>query len=347
MNKFLTIVFIYIVSTAYGQTNTDKQKIADFKNDFLDEVRMYKADTLRIDTLTFVREKFPDNRLIITISKNRNVVFYDYYYNGTTQLESTFTYDTLGNPIGIAKKYTEKGILECIMDYDKGEWIVYKKEEYTFYDLQSKMKLKADSLISKMYGYDFFKNHVVWSITGSYLSNENESGYWTDKLKEKPTEFLFRYNVKLDKDNRYEELIEFELDSNGNFIPTSYESIYGFENVPDDSKGCFKLTFENAMKQAKQLGLIENDTTKAVGFLHWESFEKSELRNGQFRFYVTIKTEIIENIVPNGRSSRITKYDVYSFNPWTGEFAEKKKMKSINSWGMFSGYSTGLMPDNE
>jgi hypothetical protein len=347
MNKLLTIVLLIKVAIACGQTRSDKQKIADFKNDFLDKVEMYKPDTLRIDTLTFVREKYPNVRLVKTFTKNRNVVLFDYYYNGTTQLESTFTYDTLEKPIGITKQYTEKGVLQYSQDYDNGEWIVYNKKEYPFYDLQNKMKVKADSLISKMYGQNFLKNNTVWSVGGSYIYNETESGNWTDKFKKKPTKFLFRYDVKLDKNNRYDDLIEFELDANGNYIPNQYEAIYGFENVPDNLKGSFKLTFENAIKQAKQLGLLENDTTKAVGILRWENFKKPELINGQFRFYVTIRTKTIENIVPNGRSSRTTKYEVYSFNPWTGEFIEKKKMKSIYSWEKMSGSSTGLIHDNE
>ena len=84
MNKFLTIVVLINVATAYGQTISDKQKIDDFKNDFLD--KLYEPDTLRIDTLTFVRERYPNVRLVKTFTKNRSVVLYDYYYNGRTQL---------------------------------------------------------------------------------------------------------------------------------------------------------------------------------------------------------------------------------------------------------------------
>jgi hypothetical protein len=356
MNKLLTILFLInvvtackqtIVATASKQTITDKQKIADFKNDFMDKVEMYKPDTLRSDTLTFVREKYPNVRLVKTFTKNRNVVIYDYYYNGTTQLQSTLTYDTLGKPTGVAKQYTKKGVLEYTQDYDKGEWIVFNKKEFPSYELQKKMKIMADSLVSKMYGRDFLINNTIWSVGSSAIYNENESGNWTDKFEEKPTKFLFRYNVKLDKDNMYDDLIEFELDANGNFIPNQYEAIFGFENVPENLKGGFKLTCEEAIKQAKQLGLTENNNTKAVGILRWENFKKPELINGHFRFYVASRTQIIENIVPNGRSSRITKYEVYSFNPWTGDFIEKKNMKSDSSWEKNSGSSTGLMPDNE
>ncbi|UZR99759.1 hypothetical protein [Chondrinema litorale] len=39
------------------------------------------------------------------------------------------------------------------------------------------------------------------------------------------------------------------------------------------------------------------------------------------------------------------KFDVYIFNPWSGEFIEKKKMKSIREWERRSGSATGLILD--
>ena len=59
-----------------------------------------------------------------------------------------------------------------------------------------------------------------------------------------------------------------------------------------------------------------------------------------------IKTGEIKNIVLNGRSSVVDKFDVYAFNPWTGDFIEKKKMKSVSSWEERSGSSTVLIDDN-
>lgn len=294
-----------------------------------------------------IRERYPNVRIVKTYTKNKNEVIYDYFYNGTIQLESTFTYDTLERPIGITKQYSKEGILEYSQDYDNGIWTVYNKKSYPFYDIQHNMKLKADSLISKMYGPEFLKNNTVWSVGGSYIYNENESGNWTDKFKEIPTKFLFRYDVKLDGLHRYDDLIEFELDEKGDFIPNPYEAVFGFENVPNNQKGGFNLTYNKALIKSEELGLLENDTTKAVGLLRWENFKKSELINGQFRFYITIKIKTIENLVPNGRSSRTAKYEVYSFNPWTAEFIEKKKMKSIYSWEKHSGSDTGLIPDND
>jgi hypothetical protein len=131
----------------------------------------------------------------------------------------------------------------------------------------------------------------------------------------------------------------------GNFIPNEYEEVFGFEEIPGNYKKGFTLSYEQAIEIAKKRGLVENDTAKAIGYLKWEGFKTPTLYNGRFRFYVLIKTATIENIVANGRSSRIDKFDVYSINPWTAEFIEKKKMKAIRSWEKMSGSSTGLLPD--
>lgn len=280
------------------------------------------------------------------LNDNSKTYFTQYYYD-TKNLQELSTFGEDGNYIGISEFYSNNGNLISKIDFDNGIWIFVDKKEFPFFDLQNYMKLKADSLVSEMYGYDFLINHTVWSIGSSHIYNKNESSDWEDQLQDRPTRFLFRYHVKLDAKSLYKDLIEFELDSNGYFTPNQYESIFGFENVPDSLKGGFNLTLEDAINKAKQLGMTENDSTKAVGILRWENFKKPELINGQFRFYVTIQTKLIENIVPNGRSSRITKYEVYTFNPWTGAFVEKKKMKSIYSWESMSGHSTGLIPDNE
>ena len=130
------------------------------------------------------------------------------------------------------------------------------------------------------------------------------------------------------------------------FIPSVSEQIFGFEKIDKKQNQGFQLSFDNALRIAKQNGLVENDSTKAMSFLKWEGFNKPILYNGQFRFYVIIKTKTVKDLNPNGRSNVTDKYDVYSFNPWTGQFLEKKKMKSIRSWEEHSGSSSGLIPDD-
>ena len=56
-------------------------------------------------------------------------------------------------------------------------------------------------------------------------------------------------------------------------------------------------------------------------------------------------TDQIDEIKKEGRSRITYKFNVYSFNPWTGEFLETKKMKQIKEWGKDSGFTSDLLPD--
>lgn len=326
MRHILLIILTLLTTSSFSQENS---KI--------------ETDTSVIETRYYKEDNYYN---IFNELKDSKKTYYSEFYLDTKTLKEQGVFVD-GNSFGLWREFFKDGKLKREINYDKGLITFVDKKAYPFYDLQNKMKEKADSLICKMYGNSFLTNNTVWSVGGSYIYNDKESGNWTDKLNNKPTKFLFRYDVKLDNEYKYDDLIEFELDDKGNFLPNEYEEVFGFENVPENLRGSFKLKYSDALLKAKNLGLIENDTTKAVGLLRWENFKKPNIINGQFRFYITIRTKTIENLVPNGRSSRTTKYEVYSFNPWTGDFIEKKKMKSIYSWEQMSGSGTGLIPDNE
>jgi len=354
MRHFIVILFLSFVSAlCLGQTQVELKKIAKFKKNFLKKAKLEQPDTLKLGNLIIVRKKYPEYREIKTFDKNKYFVIGEQFYDKTTQLKCVTKYDIIGRPISIANHYTRNGELQYIQNYDKGEWIVYDKASHPYYDLQSTIKAKADSLISIMYGNDFLHNHSLWVIGGSYISNDKERRTrWTEMLKEKPTKFSFCYKVKLDSQDNYNSYIYFDLDNNGNFLPNLqgggfFFSGSGFENVPDSIKGSLKLHYNEALIEAKKLGLVETDSTKAFGQLYWEDFRKSSIYNGQFRFYIGIKTKTIESLNPNGRSSKTTKYDVYSFSPWTGNFIEIKKMKVKHWWEKESSGFTLLEPDKE
>lgn len=324
MRIYLTIIFVITTLSTKAQKNFS-----------------VKTDSSIVRT-----EFYPGGKEVKETINDKDLVYYKFYRNNGNVATSTATYDKSGRRIGLAKEYTDNGKLLYTINHDKGTWTVANKASYPFYDLQAKMKKRADSLVIEMYGKRFLEDHAIWSVDGSYIYNENESGNWTDNLKQKPNKFLFRYDVKFDKNHGYDDLMEFELDAKGKFIPSVSEQIFGFEKIDKKQNQGFQLSFDNALRIAKQNGLIENDSTKAMPLLKWEGFNKPTLYNGQFRFYVIIKTKTVKNLNPNGRSNVTDKYDVYSFNPWTGQFLEKKKMKSIRSWQEHSGSSSGLIPDD-
>lgn len=61
--------------------------------------------------------------------------------------------------------------------------------------------------------------------------------------------------------------------------------------------------------------------------------------------YITEPAEEDVDIRKKGHSTVVYRFNVNSFNPWTGEFVEKKWMMNVHSWEQLSGSWTGLIPD--
>lgn len=166
-------------------------------------------------------------------------------------------------------------------------------------------------------------------------------------MKKKPNSFIFRYSVKLWESEQYQEMIGIELDSNGNYVPSEdYYNNYGFEDVKSQKK-TFKISKNKAMKLAEQKGLTTTGAIKITAFLDWEKFKTSQFYDGQFRYYIQELTSEIKDTIIDGKSKEIYKYTIYTFNPWTGEFIEKKKMKNVITLDKHCGFGTGLIPDND
>jgi hypothetical protein len=231
-----------------------------------------------------------------------------------------------------------------------------------YHQVLEKMKLIADSLIIDAYGNEFMNKHIVFNFDCYAYNNhktkydwcedsvwtEDYLGSWTEPIESEPNSFLFRYEVRLNAtDENFVEL-GICLDDKGNYVASGddFWNNYGFEFIKQENKE-FVLDKTKAIAVAKQSGLAELDSNKIAEFLFWENFEKQQYYNGQFRYYITelIEQEYYQKC--EGRQGVKFKYMVYVFNPWTGEFIEKKKMKSIREWGGFSGLSTGLLPDDE
>ena len=325
MKSLITIAFLFFSVHIYSQ---DKQIIY--------------TDSSRIEIDTAIRGQ----KSIEEFITGKNLVKWTFIKNGVTQTKAQF--DTLEHCIGVWYEYDEVGKLIRTENYENRTWTVYNTKLYPFKSLLDQMKSKADKIVINAYGVDFFKKHTKWDFGQSTIYFKDESGgNWTDPINRKPTSFLIRYDIISDNGKLYDDMIEFQLNSKGElFFPLElYDEVKGFEKI--SSKSSFKLTENEAIQKAKRLGLTETDTSKAEAFLYWDYFKEKKITqfNGQYKFYVLIKSNSIKDIHPQGRSTIIDKYDVYVFNPWTGDFIEKKKMKTIRGWEQNSGSSSGLLPD--
>lgn len=291
---------------------------------------------------------------------NKDSVWYSVHFiKDTTRLKREGWITKNGKHLGVWKEYNFEGELIYTMDYDNAVCIK-NKEFFPYSNLLEKMKLKADSLIISAYSQEFFDNNVrfefdCYAYHGYWVEDIDNTkfwsctslGTWIEPLKSKPNTFLFRYSVRIGDTDWYPEMIGMKLDSSGNYMPSKdYYNNYGFENVKSSEK-TFKLNKLKAMEIAKQHELKTEDPDKISEFLKWEKFHRAEFYDGQFRYYITEWIDEIKEINEGGRSSVTYKYNVYSFNPWTGEFVEMKRMKNIYSWEALSGSWTGLIPDNE
>jgi len=266
-----------------------------------------------------------------------------------------------GSRLGIWKEFDIKGNLLYTIDYENQTSEVNPKF-FPYHYVLEKAKLKADSMICETYSREFLEKHMKFNFhcyayskykkrsknKGIWEWEEESVGSWTEPMTKKPNLFILEYEVRLNpKDSKFV-LIRLKLDENGNFVPTGddYFNNYGFEQLTTEDR-CFLLNEEKAMEVVKQNGLVVTDSSKIYSFLFWENFKKKQFYDGQFRYYIIEFVKQIEYKASEERKGIVNKYIVYSFNPWTAEFIEKKKMRTKHEWEKSSGYSTGLVPDEE
>jgi hypothetical protein len=279
--------------------------------------------------------------------KNKDSIWYSVHFINDTARLNIEGWKTKENKyLGVWQEYNFDGELMYTRDHDNATCLI-NKALYPYYDFLEQIKSKADGLIISAYSKEFFDNHVRFNFNCNAYDELGYVGSWIEPIIRKPTKFLLRYSVKIGDTDWYPDMIEIELDSIGNYIPKyGLWNNYGFENVTSQ-KRTFQIDKLKAMEIAKQYGLKTTDQNKVSEFLRWENFRKEEDSNGHFRYYITELTKEIKDIKENGRSSVVYKFNVYSFNPWTGEFVEMKRMKDIYSWEELSGNWTGLILDDD
>jgi hypothetical protein len=302
------------------------------------QVRITQTDSSRLET-----RLYPGGREEKEFLRAKDRVYWRFYQGNTRQVTVTATRTKAGREIGRWTEYDTQGKLRYVVDRDRGTWWVAQRTEYPFFRLQQHVKAQADCLLVATYGRYFLTHHTSWNVQSSAIYNATESGNWTDQFAAPPTKFLVRYDVKLDAQQVYPELIEFELDAQGHLLPNSDEQVYGLGQQPLRGGDRFRLRYEEALKLVKR----ERGAHKPplTGFLKWESFKQPNFYSGQFRFYVPLQTGSHQELHPAGRSSITDHFDVYAFDPWTGVLLEKKKMKTVRSWEKLSGSSSGFLPE--
>jgi hypothetical protein len=306
-----------------------------------------KLTVVRTDSSRIESRVYPGGKEVKEFIKSKDRVNYRFYRDNQAKATTTSTYTKAGRAIGITREYSDEGKLLYSVDHDNGRWIIATAVVDPYQGLRQQIKQKADQLIAAVYGQYFLLHNAVWNVRSSAMYNEAIGGDWTDVFAQPPTKFLLRYDVKLDREHVYPELIEFALDAQGNFITDDYGDVYGFEQLLIFPVEGFGLSYRTALEATQKYSGVKSSLLN--GFLKWEKVKSPflytyGLYTGQFRFYVPVKTGVQKDLHPKGRSRVTEYYDVYSFNPWTGAFTGKQQMESIHEWEERSGFSSGLRP---
>ena len=309
-------------------------------------VQAQQPHTVQTDSSRIVSQLYPGGKEVKEWVTGKDRVHYRFYRNNRATVTTTSTYTKAGRPVGTTREYDDHGTLLYAIDHDHGRWLVTNPRAYPNYALLARIKAKADRLVTAVYGQCFLYQHAVWNVRASAVYNGTLGGNWTDVLAETPTQFLVRYDIRLDEAHVYPELIELQFDADGTFIPEVSDEAYGFERLSAFPAHGMGLVYGRALATAQQKSGV---TQPLTGFLTWERrpeplWQPPGLYDGQYRFYVPVRTGTRKALHPKGRSRITAYYDVYCFNPWTGAFVGKQPMEAVEEWETNSGFNSGLRP---
>ncbi|WP_417861501.1 hypothetical protein [Winogradskyella sediminis] len=119
-----------------------------------------------------------------------------HFIKDTTRLNTEGWAKKSGQRIGIWKEFNFDKQLLFTRDYDNAICDVNRKL-FPHHEILDRMKKKADSLIISNYSQEFFDSQVRFNFNCSAYDKDGYVGSWTEPMKRKPTEFLFRYQVRL------------------------------------------------------------------------------------------------------------------------------------------------------
>ena len=342
MKNFFSVALFFIYASVNGQQPFEENIETDSSN-----INIIRNSVYRVYTETFKR--------------NDSVWYNVTYIDDTTKLNTEGWELKKGRQLGIWKEYDREGNLLFTQNHDKHTCVVNPKM-FPYHKTIETMKQIADKMIIEAYGKQFMDKHIIFNFDcyayhkyktkfgccEDSMWSEDYLGSWKEPMSSKPNSFLLRYEVRLNQTDEDFKELGICLDSNGKYVPSEDDMTnnYGFEQVKTQNKN-FTIDKNKAIELARKVGLKEIDKTKIDEFLFWENFKKQKYFNGQFRYYITELVEQNQYNQSKNRQAFVKRYIVYVFNPWTGEFVEKKRMQSRREWEEGHGLSTGMIPDNE
>jgi len=269
----------------------------------------------------------------------RSVSFID----DTTKLNTEGWRRKNGTRIGKWSEYDRNGIWLYTIDYDNDTWN-YNKSEYPFQYLLDSMKIIADKIIIDKYGIDFFRNNVrfkfhgstsiedsVTYATGTYWTQREYLGSWTNPIKKKPNSFVLNYIIRLDDNHFYYNMLVIRLDSLGKLNDGNSLNDVTFNDRKQSKYSIFNLTYDKAMEICHNNGLSTTISEKTEANLR---FGWNINREYAGEYYFEVAEQYDQKIDGECPTDCIitTYYNIWRINPWSSELIFHEKMMKISKW---------------
>lgn len=264
--------------------------------------------------------------------KNKKKTYYKDFYFTTKKIkeEGTFTND---EATGLWKYYSTKGKLEKTINYTTGKKKYFIKPRDAYDNIFINAQARAKAIIIEHFGKSVAERYVRWNPNNSYYyGSYNQSGRWFDVPDFKPIQFLFRYDILLDKEHKYP-VIEFTLDNQGKILNS--HNVLGLTNR-NLAHNSF-ITREQAIKTGKTNGLSlkENNT---IFYLKWVKPVNKSVIEGDYEIIVA---EYKSKTTAGNQTTFY--YDAIAINPWTGNFIAKRRLRRFTAVHAYSASSTGFI----
>lgn len=308
----------------------------------------FKTDSSEVELIRNSVYKVWEEKL-----NGKDSIFYQVrYINDTTQVHIEGYKRRNGKYFGEWSEYKNDGTWLYTIDYTNNIW-KYNEVEFKFQAIKDKMKSRADEIIVKKFGQDFFDHNVVFRFHGNtyvgkweffdsipHWVQDEYLGSWIEPIRKEPNSFVINYSLKFNSDEIYDDMLKIILDSLGNLILEQSKFIIGFNEIEVSEISNFSINREKALKLCEENKIEEGDIKNSnFGLiLGWR-----KLAEYPGVFYYQVVSYIKENTSGDCPDDCLIEkyYYVWRFNPWSSELLQAEKMVKYTRWLNGHGESGG------
>lgn len=296
--------------------------------------RLLETDSSYIEITTNGKKKFWEETY-----KDRDSVYYKvYHFPDTNTLRQEGWLRDEGLRFGKWAAYNSNGTRLYELDYDK-HTCNFNQTLYPRLDTKQQMKKKADTLLINKFGLPFFRQNIYfdfdahiyqWQLinypTGRFFERVRIAD-WVEPAYKKPHGYVLNYSIRLSAQEKFRNYLTIELDSLGVPIKDTTGEALNFDDTRQALSTAMQINRPAALAICKRHPLWEStydfETTLKYGWL------KDGLYPGEFYYEVQQLYDLSDDASKSINGALAKYYNVWRFNPWTGELFFKKRLKKI------------------